>query len=55
MIAIAVSLTGLLLDEALKQCWERIEEEDGRAESGGWPVHAPCPKQSNASRLILAL
>ena len=36
-------------------CWEWIEEEDGRAagsartfidvESGGWPVHAPCPKQ----------
>ena len=34
---------------------ERIEEEDGRAagrarsfiqlESGGWSVHAPCPKQ----------
>jgi hypothetical protein len=34
-----------------RECWERIEEEDGRAagrarsfiqlESGGWPVHAP--------------
>jgi hypothetical protein len=34
-------------------CWERIEEGDGQAageratfidvESGGWPVHAPCP------------
>jgi hypothetical protein len=33
MIAIAVLPIGLLLDEALKQCWERIEEDSMKSGS----------------------
>jgi hypothetical protein len=47
-----------LYDRA-RGCWERIEEEEGRAavgatfgdvEGGGGPVHAPCPEQRVAER-----